>query len=76
MIRLDAKAESARSGIQQIRSSQQAQGLDMRGDILASLSRMNSYINEANNALSRTISMLQTPTWTGLKKKSQPSIHF
>jgi serine/threonine-protein kinase len=49
---LDARAEAARSGVQQIRSQQQAQGFDLRGDILASMNRMNSLIAEANHALS------------------------
>jgi len=53
MIQLNAEAESIRAGIQQIRSNQQAQGLDMRGDVLASLSRMNSYLSEADHALSQ-----------------------
>jgi len=53
MIQLDAEAESIRSNIQQVRSQQQAQGLDMRGDVLASLNRMNSYMNEADRALSQ-----------------------
>jgi len=52
MIQLDAEADSVRSNIQQVRSQQQAQGLDMRGDVLASMNRMNSYLNEANRALS------------------------
>lgn len=51
MIQLGAQADAARSGIQQIRQQQQSQGLDIRGDILASMNRMNSYLNEANNAL-------------------------
>lgn len=51
MIQLGAKADAARSGVQQIRQQQQEQGLDIRGDILASMSRMNSYLNEANSAL-------------------------
>ena len=51
MIQLGAQADAARSGVQQIRQQQQAQGLDIRGDILASMNRMNSYLNEANNAL-------------------------
>jgi serine/threonine-protein kinase len=51
MIQIGAQADAARSGIQQIRSQQQAQGLDLRGDILASMNRMNSYLNEANSAL-------------------------
>lgn len=53
MIQLDAEADSIRSGVQQIRSSQQAQGLDLRGDVLASLNRMNSYLNEADRSLSQ-----------------------
>jgi eukaryotic-like serine/threonine-protein kinase len=53
IIQLGAQADAARDGIQQIRNQQQAQGLDLRGDILASLNRMNAYLNEANNALGR-----------------------
>ena len=53
MIQLSAEADSIRSGIQQIRSNQQAQGLDLRGDILASQNRMNSYMSEAERALSQ-----------------------
>jgi serine/threonine-protein kinase len=48
---LDARADAARSGVQQIRSQQQAQGYDIRGDILAAMNRMNSNIGEANRAL-------------------------
>ncbi|MBV8674040.1 MAG: serine/threonine protein kinase [Acidobacteriaceae bacterium] len=53
MIQLGAEADSVRAGIQQMRNQQQAQGLDMRGDVLASLSRMNSYMSEADHALSQ-----------------------
>jgi eukaryotic-like serine/threonine-protein kinase len=53
MIQLDAEAESVRAGVQQIRGQQQAQGLDIRGDVLSSLNRMNSYLNEANGALNQ-----------------------
>ena len=53
MIQLDAKADAAKVGIQQIRNQQQAQGLDMRGDILAAMNRMTSYLNEADRALSQ-----------------------
>ncbi|HTD56783.1 MAG TPA: serine/threonine-protein kinase [Silvibacterium sp.] len=53
MIQLSAEADSVRAGIQQIRSQQQAQGLDLRGDVLASLSRMNSYMSEAERSLSQ-----------------------
>ena len=51
MIQLGAQADAAREGIQQIRNQQQAQGLDLRGDMLASMNRMNAYMSEANNAL-------------------------
>jgi eukaryotic-like serine/threonine-protein kinase len=50
---LDARADAARQGVQQIRSQQQAQGLDIRGDILAALNRMNSNLREASSALDR-----------------------
>jgi serine/threonine-protein kinase len=53
MIQLGAEADSIRAGIQQIRGQQQAQGLDLRGDVLASLNRMNSYMNEADRSLSQ-----------------------
>jgi len=44
MIQLDAKAEADRAGIQQIRSQRQAQGLNMLGDVLAAMNRMNALI--------------------------------
>jgi serine/threonine-protein kinase len=50
---LNARADSASSGVQQIRSQQQAQGLDLRGDILASMSRMKSDMREADQAISQ-----------------------
>ncbi len=50
---LDARADAARQGVQQIRSQQQAQGLDIRGDILAAMNRMNSDLREADSALGR-----------------------
>lgn len=50
---LEARADAARSGVQQLRSQQQAQGFDIRGDILGSLNRMNTAMNEANRALSQ-----------------------
>jgi eukaryotic-like serine/threonine-protein kinase len=53
MIQLSAEADSVRAGIQQIRSQQQSQGLDLRGDVLASLSRMNSYMGEADRSLNQ-----------------------
>ena len=50
---LDARADAARQGVQQIRSQQQAQGLDIRGDILGAMNRMNSNLREAGSALDR-----------------------
>ena len=51
MIDLTARADTARAGVQQIRTQQQAQGLDIRGDVLTSMNRMDSYLAEANRAL-------------------------
>jgi serine/threonine-protein kinase len=51
MIQLGAKADAATSTIQQMRHQQQAQGYDMRGDVLASMNQMNAHLNEANRAL-------------------------
>jgi serine/threonine-protein kinase len=53
MIQLGGQADAARDGLQQIRNQQQAQGLDLRGDILASMNRMNAYMSEANHALNQ-----------------------
>jgi eukaryotic-like serine/threonine-protein kinase len=64
MIQLSAEADSVRAGVQQIRGQQQAQGLEMRGDVLASLNRMNSYMSEAEHAPSHR--------WTGQRKRSEP----
>ncbi|HYK35031.1 serine/threonine protein kinase [Alloacidobacterium sp.] len=50
---LEARADAARSGVQQLRSQQQAQGFDIRGDILGSLNRMNSSMSEASRALNQ-----------------------
>jgi serine/threonine-protein kinase len=53
MIQLGGQADAARDGLQQIRNQQQAQGLDLRGDMLASMNRMNAYLSEANRALNQ-----------------------
>ncbi len=50
---LEARAAAVGSGIQSIRAQQQAHGLDLRGDILAVLSRLNSDLNESNTALNQ-----------------------
>jgi serine/threonine-protein kinase len=51
LMNLNARAEAASGGVQQIRGQQQAQGLDLRGDILGAMSRMNNFLSEANHAL-------------------------
>ncbi len=53
LMNLDARAQSVQAGVQQIRSQQQAQGLDIRGDILSAMNRMQNDMNEANSALAR-----------------------
>jgi hypothetical protein len=50
---LGARADTARNGVNSIRRQQQAQGLDLRGDILSAQSRLNNDMNQANQALSR-----------------------
>lgn len=39
--------------MQQIRGQQQAQGLDLRGDILAAMNRMHNDMNQADAAMAR-----------------------
>jgi serine/threonine-protein kinase len=51
LMNLDSRAEVAKSGVEQIRGQQRAQGLDIRGDILAAMSRMNNDLREADRAL-------------------------
>jgi serine/threonine protein kinase len=53
LMNLDARAGSTEAGVQQIRSQQQAQGLDLRGDILATVSRMRNDMTQANEAMAR-----------------------
>jgi hypothetical protein len=48
---LDARADTVRSGIEQLRRQQQAQGYDMRGDMVGALNRMNNSLREADHAL-------------------------
>ena len=48
---LEARADAAIAGVQQIRGQQQAQGLDIRGDILASMNRLHHQLSEAQKAL-------------------------
>ncbi len=53
MIGLSARADAASSSIEQMERQQQAQGYGMRGDIVAAMSRMRSYLAAANQALGR-----------------------
>jgi serine/threonine-protein kinase len=48
---LEARADAALAGVEQIRSQQQAQGLDIRGDILATMNRLHRQLDEAHQAL-------------------------
>jgi serine/threonine-protein kinase len=48
---LDARADAVRSGIEQLRHQQQAQGFDLRGDMVGALNRMNNSLREADRAL-------------------------
>ena len=48
---LQARADSALSGVEQIRREQQAQGLDIRSDILSSMNRLHYQLNQSRRAL-------------------------
>jgi hypothetical protein len=53
LMNLSARAEAAQNGVQSLRAQQQAQGLDLRTDILGAMSRMNGLLSEAQRALDR-----------------------
>jgi serine/threonine-protein kinase len=53
LMNLEARAEAARSGVESIRSQQRAQGMDLRGDIVAAMSRLSNDLREAHAALSQ-----------------------
>jgi len=48
---LEARADAALSGVDQIRSQQRAQGLDIRGDILVSINRLHHQLDQARQSL-------------------------
>jgi eukaryotic-like serine/threonine-protein kinase len=48
---LESRADSALAGVEQIRKEQQAQGVDIRGDILSSMNRLHFQLNESRKAL-------------------------
>ncbi len=48
---IEARADAALAGVEQIRSQQRAQGLDIRGDIVAAMNRLHHQLDEAHQAL-------------------------
>jgi serine/threonine protein kinase len=48
---LEARADAALAGVDQIRSQQRAQGLDIRGDIVVAMNRLHHQLDEAHKAL-------------------------
>ena len=50
---LEARADAATSNLQQLRAQQQAQGLDLRGDMLGAMSRMQSDLSAAQRYLNQ-----------------------
>ena len=50
---LDSRVSAAEHSVQSIRTQQQAQGLDLRGDILASMNRLDYAMSSARSALGR-----------------------
>ncbi len=48
---LEARADAALAGVDQIRSQQRAQGLDIRTDILGAMNRLHHQLAEAQRAL-------------------------
>jgi serine/threonine-protein kinase len=50
---VEARADAVRAGVQSIRSQQQAQGVDIRGDIIAAMNRMDNDMREAQSALNQ-----------------------
>lgn len=48
---LQARADSAITGVEQIRRQQQAQGMDIRNDVLSSMNRLHYQLNQSRRAL-------------------------
>ena len=48
---LQARADAAIAGVEQIRSQQQASGFDIRGDVLATLNRLRNHLRDAERGL-------------------------
>jgi serine/threonine-protein kinase len=50
---LEARSDAASAGVASIRSEQQRQGLDIRGDILAAMNRLSNNLREAQAAIAQ-----------------------
>jgi serine/threonine protein kinase len=50
---LEARADAALAGVEQIRSQQREQGLDLRGDIIGSINRLHHQLDTARQALAQ-----------------------
>ena len=50
---LEARADAALAGVEQIRTQQREQGLDIRGDILAAMNRLHHQLDQARQALAQ-----------------------
>ena len=50
---LEARADAALAGVEQIRTQQRQQGLDIRGDILAAMNRLHHQLDQARQALAQ-----------------------
>jgi eukaryotic-like serine/threonine-protein kinase len=48
---LEARADAALAGVEQIRSEQRAQGVDIRGDILVAMNRLHHQLDQARQGL-------------------------
>lgn len=53
LMNISARADAVRGGVQALRTQQQAQGLDIRGDVVAAMNRMNGLLSEAQESLNR-----------------------
>jgi hypothetical protein len=51
LVKLDARAGAVRSSLQNLKNSQAASGLSLRGDMTSAESRMNYMLDGANSAL-------------------------
>jgi serine/threonine-protein kinase len=50
---LAARSDAASAGVASIRSEQQRQGLDIRGDILAAMNRLSNNLRQAQAAIAQ-----------------------